>query len=1012
MVGAKRASPLQVRHGPRWPRGLLSALGLWLVLIGNVQVAVASALEAPPAGIVSRSGWMTVTWGDGGPGSKSAVVLFTLTDDAGISTPLLLGEQQARSFGGLMALNHRRVVVTGVWAGLPGAEAPALQVQSLQLERASGPGESAGLTAEAAVSGPQAWVNILCRFSDVAAEPKPLSYFDGLVGSAKPGLDHYWREASYNIINISGSGSVGWYTLPQTRSYYLGLGTSGMLTQLFNDCTSAADASVFFPGYVGVNLMFNAELDGSAWGGSRWATLDGQSRFWYSTWEPPWGYGNQTVLAHEMGHGFGLPHSSGDYGLTYDNQWDVMSDSWSNCSRSTDPTYGCLGQHTNSYHKDILGWFSAAQRYTAAPGIDTVTLQQSALPPAGTLMAKIPIGGSSTHFYTVEVRRWAGYDVKLPAQAVILHEVDTGRLNPAHVVDADGNGNTGDAGARWDVGETFTDGANGVSVHIDSGTSSGFVVTISLGDPFTPTATSSPTSTGTATATRTSTSTYTSTATFTKTSTATFTHTATATRTFTATATNTPLPTATHTATASNTPLPTATFTRTSTNTALPSTSTYTATASNTLPPTATFTLTSTNTALPPTSTYTATASNTSPPTATFTRTSTNTALPPTSPYTATASNTPPPTATFTRTSTNTALPPTSSYTSTASNTPLPTSTHTQTASTTPVSTSTASFTPTDPSVPTATATDGPSATAVATGTDSATSTSTVTETALPTSSLEASATETLPPTNTETSVPSGTPTQTLTHTATPIDTLAPTSTDPAATGTSVASSTLAPTETDTAVTTGTATEASTPTETASPTPTASSTSTDAAVPSATHTPTVPPAPTAADTAGPSATLLAASSTPSSTPTLLSTSSYTATRTNTALPSVTSTAKPASTKTKTPAPPKPPAKTATRTHTPTITETPSPTSTASLTATATPRPSETETQRGHRTPTTTSGKRAATATVTAPPTPTFTPPPAPPSLWEWLIAQPWFGVLLSTLLALSALLLWAGWKML
>ena len=97
-------------------------------------------------------------------------------------------------------------------------------------------------------------------------------------------------------------------------------------------------------------------------------------------------------------------------------------------------------------------------------------------------MAKIPIGGSSTHFYTVEARRVVGYDDQIPAAAVVIHEVDTSNatgLTPiAEGVDPDNNGDPNDAGARWLPGETFTDGANGISVRVDGSTATGYTVTI------------------------------------------------------------------------------------------------------------------------------------------------------------------------------------------------------------------------------------------------------------------------------------------------------------------------------------------------------------------------------------------------------------------------------------------------------------------------------------------------------------------------------------------------------
>lgn len=429
----------------------LLSLFLVLILLSFFRGAPALAQEAE----ASVSGTFTVIWGDPAPESAVDVPLpvYTITGNNGQSTRLAITETTLRAVGGIMAINWKQITATGRFAvpvestASPNGRQTLFEVESLHLP-AQIPDNQAlpGATAfGAAVNGSQPWISILCKFADVSDEPESLTYFQDMYASTYPGLDHYWREVSYNTVNVVGSGAVGWYTLPKPRSYYVyDIDGDDSLDlnheRASNDCTAVADNDVYFPDYVGINLMFNDDLDGFAWGGGDYLTLDGASRIWRVTWEPPWGYGHIGVIYHEMGHGFGLPHSSGDYGKTYDNVWDVMSAHWPYCHLTDDPVYGCLGQHTISYHKDKLGWIPAALKHRASPNQqDTITLERLALPQTGNyLMIEIPIGGSTTHFYTVEVRHLAGYDQMLPGEAVIIHEVDTTRSRPAHVIDIDG----------------------------------------------------------------------------------------------------------------------------------------------------------------------------------------------------------------------------------------------------------------------------------------------------------------------------------------------------------------------------------------------------------------------------------------------------------------------------------------------------------------------------------------------------------------------------------------------
>jgi hypothetical protein len=418
---------------------------------------------------VSIQGTFFVLWGDGVEGSGEKQEAYFLVASQADPVRLVVSDDQLYAAGGVLGLNRRQVVVQGTWL----EEGERLLVQSVALAL----GEQAG---PEGIFGPQPWVSILCKFRDVPDEPNDLNYFQQMYSADYPGLDHFWRQNSYELANLEGSGAYGWFVLPHDRAYYLPGGNLDWWTAAA-ECTAAADPYVDFSPYVGINLMFNDLLDCCAWGGTWYACLDGECQNWRTTWEPPWGYQNIGVIAHETGHGFGLPHSLGNCQGGYDNRWDVLSDVWSNGSH---PVYGTMGQHTIAYHKESLEWLNEAQVFTSAVGTrSTISLERLALPGTNNYLgAGILINNSTTHFYTLEVRQPTNnpidYDKWLPGFAVIIHDVDIYRSEPAVVVDLDGNCNTGDAGSMYTVGEVYRDELNGISMSVDSVTASGYVVTI------------------------------------------------------------------------------------------------------------------------------------------------------------------------------------------------------------------------------------------------------------------------------------------------------------------------------------------------------------------------------------------------------------------------------------------------------------------------------------------------------------------------------------------------------
>jgi M6 family metalloprotease-like protein len=427
----------------------------------------------------SAVGLLTLVWGDPREVAGESEFSIYLFQDDGTPTRLVFPQGSQPPQDQLIRLNGQPVTATGLFAS-PTVNASVTDrvfyVQQLDWVQPDQAAEAAPLT------GAQPWITLLCRFGGSTGVNRNVNT-SLLVGSGYPSLDEYWREASYNNINLTGSAVNAWVNLPRERSYYIydrnGDGAEDAdLTRLVTDCTAASDPFVNFANFVGINMMFNQSIGGFWWGGGWALSLDGVKKVWHSTWIGLSGSSFLGGLTHETGHGFGFPHSSGPYGQVYDSRWDVMSNSYVHY----DSVLGdYIPEGTISYHKDLDGWIPPSRKFIPPPnGETTITLDRIVAPASsGTyLMAQIPISGS-THFYTVELRQLVGHDTWVPGNAIVIHDVVTNRSgSPALVVDPDGNGNPNDAGAMWTTGDVFTDSANGISVAINSVGATSATITI------------------------------------------------------------------------------------------------------------------------------------------------------------------------------------------------------------------------------------------------------------------------------------------------------------------------------------------------------------------------------------------------------------------------------------------------------------------------------------------------------------------------------------------------------
>jgi hypothetical protein len=147
-------------------------------------------------------------------------------------------------------------------------------------------------------------------------------------------------------------------------------------------------------------------------------------------------------MAHEVGHGLSFNHSFSDDPTyrnatwaqigEYDDPWDVMS--WANAWGHATTQFGFAPPGTNGFHTDRMGWLAKDQVMTfGADGVGSraVTLKPLHDSGSGIKLVRVPFDpGDLFHYYTVEFRMPSGWDSGIPANIVLLHEVNKGVRDP------------------------------------------------------------------------------------------------------------------------------------------------------------------------------------------------------------------------------------------------------------------------------------------------------------------------------------------------------------------------------------------------------------------------------------------------------------------------------------------------------------------------------------------------------------------------------------------------------
>jgi hypothetical protein len=163
-------------------------------------------------------------------------------------------------------------------------------------------------------------------------------------------------------------------------------------------------------------VMLNVPTDHGAAGGTHVVISYEQGR-----WEP-------TFILHEMGHAVGLNHSwSANPDTVYGDRWDIMSamNVWRFPGSFDEGVVAMSGPGLNAPNLARLGAVPASRIWTADIGGNPTLAALNHPEATGYLMARLDPGPltqlSST--YTVELRQKDGWDLGIPRNAVLVHEV-------------------------------------------------------------------------------------------------------------------------------------------------------------------------------------------------------------------------------------------------------------------------------------------------------------------------------------------------------------------------------------------------------------------------------------------------------------------------------------------------------------------------------------------------------------------------------------------------------------
>ena len=310
---------------------------------------------------------------------------------------------------------------------------------------------------------------IMANFQNDPRQTRTEADVRSFVFTATTSSNAYFKEQSYGLRSLTGKvrsdGDVyGWYTIAQdnTTCDYSSWGSAAR--------AAAQAAGVDLTGYDHIIHYFSPVDCG--WGGV------GQVPGRY-TWI---NNSSASTIAHELGHNFGLHHAS-TWSCTNASGQRVAISGTCTLNEYGDP-FDVMGRgyrHMSVFQKGRLGWFGASNMATATATASFTLVPQET--PSSALQS-LRVRRDATTFYYVEYRQPFGFDSfgsgDSVVNGVLIHVApDYATLDRPKLLDMT-TGTTSYTDAALAVGQTFSDATSGISIRLDSRSSAGANVTVTL----------------------------------------------------------------------------------------------------------------------------------------------------------------------------------------------------------------------------------------------------------------------------------------------------------------------------------------------------------------------------------------------------------------------------------------------------------------------------------------------------------------------------------------------------